>query len=330
MFANFFGLMLEHDADVSSDDDFMHCEQSDFWSIMDDSAEEPCDPATSTRTSCPIGLRTDSIPTNPEFESSYRNQRPFILAAALTDWPAVHLWSSDQHLRTLPASSAVRCLYAHDNTNFLKNILTTAEDLDMAHAVNDVLEQPTGRRAYLRTNLANFEGSLQQEVDVGAIAEMVNGSDTQIQPSGAIAAPFKAQNCGLWISSPGCVTPLHFDLCHGFLCQLRGTKRVVMFAPTDLRSLYPNSQHSTNPNTSQINYGKWVEGDPEQRALFPNVKNADPFEAILQPGDVLYIPPFWWHWVETMDLVSCSVLLPFDPDMARGEGVHPCIDESKS
>merc|ERR1712086_1103155 len=136
---------------------------------MDDSAEEPCDPATSTRTSCPIGLRTDSIPTNPEFESSYRNQRPFILAAALTDWPAVHLWSSDQHLRTLPASSAVRCLYAHDNTNFLKNILTTAEDLDMAHAVNDVLEQPTGRRAYLRTNLANFEGSLQQEVDVGAI-----------------------------------------------------------------------------------------------------------------------------------------------------------------
>ena len=59
---------------------------------------------TSTHTSCPIGLRTDSIPTNPEFESSYRNQRPFVLASKLIGWPAGHLWSSDQHLRTLPAS----------------------------------------------------------------------------------------------------------------------------------------------------------------------------------------------------------------------------------
>jgi hypothetical protein len=34
-------------------------------------------------------------------------------------------------------------------------------------------------------------------------------------------SPFQLKNIGLWASSPGCVTPLHFDLCHGFLAQVK-------------------------------------------------------------------------------------------------------------
>ena len=41
---------------------------------------------------------------------------------------------------------------------------------------------------------------------------------------------FKEANCGVWLGSAGCVTPLHYDLCHGVLewrarhrvCEQRG------------------------------------------------------------------------------------------------------------
>jgi hypoxia-inducible factor 1-alpha inhibitor (HIF hydroxylase) len=32
----------------------------------------------------------------------------------------------------------------------------------------------------------------------------------------------------------------------------------------------------------------------------PNYVNAKAYEAILNPGDVLYVPPYWWHHVHSI------------------------------
>ena len=42
----------------------------------------------------------------------------------------------------------------------------------------------------------------------------------------------------MWVSNHGCVTPTHFDLCHGLLTQLEGAKRALLVAPEHARSLY--------------------------------------------------------------------------------------------
>jgi hypothetical protein len=39
-------------------------------------------------------------------------------------------------------------------------------------------------------------------------------------------------------------------------------------------------------------------------------------ECTLTPGDVLYIPPCWWHLVEALE-GNISVLLPFDLTVAE-------------
>ena len=60
------------------------------------------------------------------------------------------------------------------------------------------------------------------------------------------------------------------------------------------------------------------------------------FEAIISPGETLYIPPFWWHHVTTLDGeggegdegeggASVSALLAFDPE--PDESVHPCVED---
>jgi hypothetical protein len=36
--------------------------------------------------------------------------------------------------------------------------------------------------------------------------------------------PAQVANCGVWIGSASNITPFHYDLCHGFLVQVLGTK----------------------------------------------------------------------------------------------------------
>jgi hypothetical protein len=44
--------------------------------------------------------------------------------------------------------------------------------------------------------------------------------------------------------------------------------------------------------------------DPREPDLsrFPKFAGAKPVETILEPGEVLYIPQFWWHFVLALDL----------------------------
>lgn len=78
-------------------------------------------------------------------------------------------------------------------------------------------------------------------------------------------------------------------------------------------------------NTSSIDVGlglDWPEDGPEaaqvrqgrrdeQAERFPLYADAEYVEAILEPGDCLFIPRGWWHYVASLD-VSCSVSFWWD------------------
>ena len=92
---------------------------------------------------------------------------------------------------------------------------------------------PPRERMYARAPLAS---GLRTEVDLDALEELVGGC--------AGAQCFKEAKCGVWLGSGGCVTPLHFDLCHGFLAGVRGTKHFTYYAPDDFRRLYPRPEQT--------------------------------------------------------------------------------------
>lgn len=121
------------------------------------------------------------------------------------------------------------------------------------------------------------------------------------------------------------MTPLHYDLCHGFLVGVRGTKLVTYYAPDDFGSLYARKEQ---PELSTVDLEAWRQGagteeGRAERVAHPRFAEATAWHAELRPGDVLYTPPYWWHHVETTAAEpALSVLVPFDP--TADEPTHPC------
>ncbi|XP_072029899.1 uncharacterized protein [Amphiura filiformis] len=131
---------------------------------------------------------------------------------------------------------------------------------------------------------------------------------------------FNCKTMQLWIGTRGNITPLHYDRNHGLLAQISGRKELVLFSHEDTAFLYPHPTYSDRAHTSRINLRRINESS--YAALFSKLKEAQPYTCILKPGELLYMPPFWWHDVTSLD--NCvSVTLPWDID--GYEEVPPCM-----
>ena len=89
----------------------------------------------------------------------------------------------------------------------------------------------------------------------------------------------------------------HYDVMDNMLIQVRGEKTVTLFPPSDALNLYLQGDKSLVPSVEEPDLGK-----------FPAVARATRFEAVLRPGDGLFIPALWFHSVKSASFtVSINV-----------------------
>ena len=89
----------------------------------------------------------------------------------------------------------------------------------------------------------------------------------------------------IFISSPGAVTPFHFDEEHNILIQIEGTKEFQIY-----------SQHDRDL-ASQQDLERFHTGGHRNLSLAPEHEPRG--EVItMAPGDALYVPPLAPHWVK--------------------------------
>lgn len=100
----------------------------------------------------------------------------------------------------------------------------------------------------------------------------------------------------IWVSGRA-TTRLHFDASDNLLFQVVGRKRVLLFPPSDYASLliHPDQHPSARQAARDL-------ADPPRPDELMRAQAVD-----LEPGDALYIPPFWFHEVEALDPVTVSV-----------------------
>ncbi|KFA92721.1 hypothetical protein Q664_14085 [Archangium violaceum Cb vi76] len=104
----------------------------------------------------------------------------------------------------------------------------------------------------------------------------------------------------MWVGSNGQVVNLHYDDFTTVICMVNGMKRVTLFPPESLPHLYqaPFDRMLEYCQTSLV---RVLEPDLRRYPLFERAQR-EAQVAVLEPGDVLVMPPMWWHHVESFGL----------------------------
>ncbi|MCW8312388.1 cupin-like domain-containing protein [Sphingobacterium thalpophilum] len=145
--------------------------------------------------------------------------------------------------------------------------MTFAEYLDL------ISKEPTELRLFL-FNLLKIRPELKQDVIYN---DVTGGKVLQWLPF-------------MFFGGEGSSTRNHFDIdmSHVFISQFQGLKRIWLFPndQSDLMYKLPYNFHSiANPKYSN-------------EEEFPGIKYLEGYEAVIHPGETLYMPAGWWHYIQ--------------------------------
>ncbi|MEM7199586.1 MAG: cupin-like domain-containing protein [Planctomycetota bacterium] len=251
---------------------------------------EPWLPSEAERTelTSPASSRSDGIvrmplPDRAWFERELvGNNRPAVFPGGAADWPAVARWGPSYFTR-VAGKAQITTRFEPDAEHVRYYTPAGGVDAVMSFAEYNakLTATPPDNRYYLAPMRvpATFP-MLLEDCDCSAV------SDTRE------AALFYGRD----VFSP---THYHGDE-EGVLCQIFGTKRIVLFPPGQSRLLYPFPWYTHVLNFSRV--------DPRapDRASFPRFADATPIVVDMRPGDMIYVPVHWWHAVESPGL-SCAI-----------------------
>lgn len=101
---------------------------------------------------------------------------------------------------------------------------------------------------------------------------------------------------GIWLGSGRHISYLHQDAHFNFFAMITGIKRVLLYPLEAIGDLYPTAFYGGIAGTTS----SFVRPRAPDRQKFPRFANAakHAWVALIEEGDLLCLPPCWWHYVE--------------------------------
>lgn len=218
--------------------------------------------------------------------------RPAVLRGLVSAWPAVNMQSPHavvQYLRRFDSGSPVdaimtapevggRVFYdqAMNGFNFVRNRLP----------ITAVAEQVLRYSAFARAPAVAAQSALIRDCLPGfSAANALTVIDDSILPR-------------IWLGN-AITTPTHLDEWNNIGCVVSGRRRFTLFPPEQISNLYIGPLDFA-PTGAPMSLVALHEPDLTR---FPKFRDAlaAAVSAELGPGDALFIPPLWWHHVESLE-----------------------------
>lgn len=205
-----------------------------------------------------------------EFRSSYLEpSRPVVIKDLASSWPALKKWTP-QFFATEYGSLPVKVYdssFARSGTSYMSSLrkVPFKEYLDL------MLTSSMDLRLFA-FNIFWQAPELKQDI---LWPDMTQG--------------FSKKFIFMFFGCKGSVTPLHYDpdLPHLLHTVLYGKKRVVLFANEESNNLY---KHPFNTRS-------YVDVDHPDFSKFPRLQEATGYQAIIHPGETLFMPSGYWHYM---------------------------------
>ncbi|KAF7805383.1 lysine-specific demethylase JMJ30 [Senna tora] len=206
---------------------------------------------------------------------------PVIISDCMAHWPAKTKWNNIDYLkrvagdRTVPVEHALQIGKNYLCPEWKQELITFSEFLHRIESHGCSSGGPT----YLAQHpLFDQINELRKDIHI---------------PDYCFAGGGELRSLNAWFGPAGTVTPLHHDPHHNILAQVVGKKYIRLYSASVSEELYPYTETMLR-NSSQIDL------DNIDERMFPKVKDLEFVDCILEEGEMLYIPPKWWHYVRSL------------------------------
>jgi hypothetical protein len=220
-------------------------------------------------------------PSVEEFAERYvRPERPVVVRGGVTEWPPAYKWTPE-YLKAKYGARRVKIGVSKNGTyrDYVDRLNVGVDpEVPFAKAIDGIFA-PADPEQKCRLHQESLDswGDLHEESP----------------PIPYVLRKLIAKN--IWMGSTGNVTKAHYDTEDNINVQIRGRKEIILFPSTQLDELYPRSAWEYQSNFSR------VEITTPDLSRYPHFGRATPMRAVLEPGDFIYIPIYWWHQFHTLE-----------------------------
>jgi Cupin-like domain len=226
--------------------------------------------------------------------------RPLVIRGLVRDWPIVKLaFQSDtafaQRLAELDNGADVTTLLLAPEADGIIGYTPDLDEFNYQHF-----------KVPITLGLQRLAGYSQREDAPGLVIQSVPIRECLPGLLADHGLPFLDPRIEprLWMGNRT-ITPTHFDSQHNIACVVCGTRRFTLFPPEQLPNLYVGPLDFA-PTGAAISLARLDRpDDPRYPRLRQALAVAQAVE--LDEGDAIYIPPLWWHHVESLEQLNALV-----------------------